>query len=424
MPIITDPTNETTPLPYLSAFWCNRGIGILSVNQSIVCFCPPQYYGDRCQYHADRLLVLLHLDFSRSIHRAKSDLNVIFKFLVLFLSNSEILMTHEFRIRPAVEKVLFEKKMVHFLHPKSTKFRQQRMNRSHNRSGLINSQPYTVRIEGYESKDGSLVGVWQYPVYFDHLPVFRLAKVLHLTERTKDRDHCANNPCPENAECQPLLNDPSKYLCLCKASFSGQNCSVKDQRCAEGYCGTGSLCKPGYRGLLREDPVPYCLCPFNRYGDRCGIEYQGCRPNPCGNGGSCSPASTVDRVRCLCSKEFYGSFCERRKSGIRLSLDQNPQSAGAAVIQMFDLAFTSVDLALVHQQVHRTLPRSIEYSHDQKVAPAIVLAKIYSSFQSVSPDFYLLSLSTDAAFIEGRTEISESNRCPRLSSDMSPSQYH
>ena len=94
------------------------------------------------------------------------------------------------------------------------------------------------------------------------------------------------------------------------------------------------------------------------------------------------------------------------------------------MIQVFDLAFTSIDLTLVHQQVHRTLPRSIEYYHDQKVTPAIVLAKIYSSSASISPDFYLLSLSVNVEFINGRTEISETNRCPRLSSDVSPIRYH
>ena len=205
--------------------------------------------------------------------------------------------------------------------------------------------------------------------------MFRLAKILRLIEYAKDGDPCSSHPCHGNKECRRLMNDPSKYLCLCKANFSDENCSVQDQRCVDGYCASGSLCKPGYRGLLRGDPLPYCLCPFYRYGDRCGIEQQGCRSNPCLNGALCSPASTVTRVRCVCTKEYYGSFCERRKSDIRLSLDQNLQDTGAVVIQAFDLAFTSIDLNLVHQQVHRTLPRSIEYYHDQRMVPAIVLAQ-------------------------------------------------
>ena len=46
----------------LSPYWCNRGLGVLLKNHSIVCFCPPQYYGEKCQYHADRLSVLLRLN--------------------------------------------------------------------------------------------------------------------------------------------------------------------------------------------------------------------------------------------------------------------------------------------------------------------------------------------------------------------------
>ena len=420
-------TNETSPLSSLSAYWCNRGIGIPWLNKSIVCFCPPQYYGDKCQYHADRLLLLLHLNFSESIYEAETDQNVVLKFFVLFLFNDQISMTHEFRVRPTLEIPSFKKHMVHFLHSKSSMSRQQRTSRYYNRSGLINSQSYAIRIEGYEGKENKdllLFGVWQYPVYFDHLPVFRLAKALRFTAPSKDPDPCSNNPCRENEECRRLMNDRSEHICLCKASFSGENCSVKDQQCADGYCAAGSLCKPGYRGLLRGDSVPYCLCLLNRYGDRCGIEQQGCRSSPCLNGASCSPASTVDRVRCLCTKEYSGPLCERMKSSIRLSLDQNLPDARAVVIQVFDLTLTSIDLTLVHQQVHRTLPRSIEYYHDQKVTPAIVLAKIYSSSQSASPDFYLLSLSMNVAFINGRTEISETNRCPRLSSDVSPIRYH
>lgn len=45
-------------LSTLAPYWCNRGLGLLRTqNQSIIYFCPPQYYGDKCQYHADRLLV-------------------------------------------------------------------------------------------------------------------------------------------------------------------------------------------------------------------------------------------------------------------------------------------------------------------------------------------------------------------------------
>ena len=59
--------NETTnaPINNLSslfnsttiAYVCNRGIGVYLFNGSTVCLCPPQYFGDHCQFHNDRLTV-------------------------------------------------------------------------------------------------------------------------------------------------------------------------------------------------------------------------------------------------------------------------------------------------------------------------------------------------------------------------------
>ena len=48
----------------LSAFSCNRGMGILFVDDSVICFCPPQYFGEKCEYHNDRLSILLQLNLS------------------------------------------------------------------------------------------------------------------------------------------------------------------------------------------------------------------------------------------------------------------------------------------------------------------------------------------------------------------------
>ena len=44
-------------LPYV----CNRDVGILTHKGLMVCFCPPQYYGIKCEYHNDR--VYRHLTF-------------------------------------------------------------------------------------------------------------------------------------------------------------------------------------------------------------------------------------------------------------------------------------------------------------------------------------------------------------------------
>lgn len=149
-------TNEITVLPRavtplkshvssLTPYWCNRGLGILSYNNSIVCFCPPQYYGDFCEHHADRLLVLLHLNLSQSIYTPHTDPSVVIKLLVLFLfDDDQVLITHEFHVRLAWEISTFAKKMMHFPYSRSARFLQHRQARFTNRTDILHSHPCSI----------------------------------------------------------------------------------------------------------------------------------------------------------------------------------------------------------------------------------------------------------------------------------------
>jgi hypothetical protein len=80
----------------------------------------------------------------------------------------------------------------------------------------------------------------------------------------------------------------------------------------------------------------------------------------------------------------------------------------AAVVQYFDIDFSSLNLNLVHQHHYRNLPHSLEYWHDKGTAPALILAKLYSGTQT---ETYLISLHISVRSIDGVTYISEENRC-------------
>ena len=413
----------STPNPVfssLSPYWCNRGLGILLTmnHSSIVCFCPPQYYGDKCQFHRDRLSVVLHFDLSQFISSSsmENDRNDLFKLIVRFIFNGEVLMTDQFHLYSSVQiNSLLDnnnqkknKLITHFPYPHSSPFRQQRHERFFNRS------PFSIRIELYQTRlneQPSIMAVWKYPLPFAHLPVSRLAKVLHFSPSPSP---CSSQPCHRNEECHPLMNNRSEYICLCKTNFTRENCSQEDQQCLRGYCSMGSLCQPNSRSSLHGDSSPFCLCPMNRFGRRCSIEHDRCLSFPCLHDGSCFPDVRPSQVICLCTKEYFGSHCQLKRTSIHLSLSSDLRYRGV-VFQILQIDLSSLQLILLQQRVFLELPPKIEYYHrDQSSITGIVLAKVYLSDQVSLADVHLLSVHEDVSSLHGRTKISLSNQCEHL----------
>jgi hypothetical protein len=418
-PIIDSLVAISSPLMYDHSlrfpYACNRGIAPFLSSRLLTCFCPPQYYGDYCQYHADRLLVLLHLDLSRSDYTNNTDSTIVIKFVIIFMFNNQTLMIEKFHLRPALDTSVVTKKMVHFFYSRSSFFQQHRSQRLHNRSDIIHSHPYSIRIEMYQRKyneEPIFIGVWQYPIIFDYLPVFRFAKVLRLDKplSRKGRNPCSSNRCHQNQACQPLINEPSNYVCLCKANFTGETCAIADQQCTNGYCAPKALCKPNYRNLLRGNTFPYCICPFDRYGDRCDIEYDGCQSNPCLNGGSCYSKSTPNQTFCVCTEHFHGPRCEEKRASFNFTVDIVTNYTNA-VIQYYDIDFTSLDLILIHQQIYHMVPSSMEYQHNQNRISVLIIAKLYNTNLDSSAHIHLLSLHVNVTSIDGMTQISTDNQC-------------
>ena len=416
------PSSSSSSL--LSPYWCNRGLGVLMSpkTDSIVCFCPPQYYGDKCEYHSDRLSVVLHLDLSQSTYDDGNHPEILLKLVVLFVLNGEVLDRDQFHLHPSsqITDTLKKKKkfISHFVYPRSFLALKQRRQRFFNRSSLLDAhRSFSIRVELYQIRlhgEPALIAVWNYPISFDYLPVSRLAQILRLSSSVAERrqNPCSSRPCHPNEQCHPLMNNKSQYICLCQTNFTGKNCSEGDGHCVEGYCASESLCQANSQSAL-----PFCLCPSNRYGQRCSIEHDLCFSNPCLNNGSCFPDSQPSSVICLCTREYSGNRCERKRASIHLSLSTNLPYLGA-VTQFFDIDTLSLDLLLLDQQVFKRLPPQIDYYHrDQTTMTGVVLIKIYSSpDKHSSADLHLLSLHLDVFSLIGTTEISPIDRCSHLRS--------
>ncbi|CAF1296853.1 unnamed protein product, partial [Adineta ricciae] len=397
-------SKNTIYIPY----WCNRGIGMLMSNNSIVCFCPPQYHGDQCQYHTDRISVILHLNFTQSIYVTSIDRTILIKVLIIFLFENQVLNIDEFHVRPVVEMNVYKKRQMYFYYSRSPELIKHKQKRYFNRSNIINEHPYSIRIEAYQLKFNrkpKRFAVWQYSIYFDFLPVYRFVKVLHLTKPNPCKDHSCNS----NQECFQLLNQKSQYICLCKSNYSGINCSDFHPICNTSYCSSNSLCKPTYRGLINDNELPYCICPMNSFGHQCRLFH--ISQNLCRNGGTFYQGSTPDEYNCECTSEYTGPNCNQTKQSIRLYINKvnDDQDYQGFVIQYYHIDFNSFELILVNQSVYSYLPDSLLYLHNEQNAPEIILLKRYNRFHQ--SEIYIISLHLNVSSIEGTTSITEQNRC-------------
>ena len=391
------------------AYWCNRGVGVLFHNRSIVCLCPPQYYGEKCQFHSDRITVLFQLDLSQSIYMESNAPPKVLKILVIFLHENQPLMTEYFDTRSTLEASL-HKKMYQFLYPRSNQSVQHKRDRYMNRSSIENHHPYAVRIEAYElnkHEKSRLVGVWLYPVYFDFLPAFRLAKILRLTKSEVGGNPCTSNPCGRYQNCHRVLNENSTYMCLCPSHFKGNDCSIIDDMCQANFCSQNALCKPNYRGLLNGNERPLCICPPEQSGDRCDLLHDRYFLNSCQNNGLLLSSSKLNEFSCSCTNEYYGKQCELEKQAVLLTINSQIEH-DAALVQYFHINFYSLDLMVAHQRVYEKLPHFIKYRHEEETVPEIIVVKVYSDSESV---IYLISLHLNVTSVNKTTGMTERNRC-------------
>ena len=390
---------------------CNRGISMWTHNRSRVCFCPPQYHGDQCQFHSDRMTFLTHVDYTHSDYTQFTDRNIAHKFLVLLLDDNQVISMDEFHTRPAADIPNYRKKMTYLHYSRSAQHMKKKQERYFNRSNIVHEHPFSIRIEAFElqsTRRPRRFAVWRYPIFFDYLPVHRLATVLRFLPLSDD-DPCRRASCGRNEQCYRVQNHKSQYICLCMGGFFGENCSQIDLNCNSSYCSSNAICQPLYRGLVNGQDLPYCICPSGYTGQRCALLPDKCLDKPCQNSGTCSQRSKPNEYSCLCTAEYQGSICDKPKPPIHLQLQHNTTVAyQVIVVQYLKIDFVALQLSIASQQVYSHLPHNLSYLHATSPVPEIVLLKLYLAERS---DIYLLSLLMGQSSIRTNTSITEYNRC-------------
>ena len=391
--------------------WCNRGLPIWTHNGSFVCFCPPQYHGNQCHLHSDRITFITHINYTHSDYTASTDPNIVHKFLVLLLHDDQVISMEEFHVRPATDILNYRKKAIYLQYSHSPDDMKKKQERYFNRSNVISEQPFSVRIEAYEMKPNlrpRRFAVWRYPIYFDYLPVYRLATVLRFFP-PREVNPCQRSPCGHNEDCYRVQNQGSQHLCLCKNGHSGPNCSVRHPMCSGTYCLSDAVCHPGYRGLINSNEWPYCICPYGHIGRRCELSVGKCSGNPCQNGGICTQRSKPSEFDCKCTEAYHGKLCELTKPSISLQLKYNASIAYEPVVaQYLKIDLVTLALQVVGQVVYRNVPDSLNYFYERTTTPEIVLIRLHLTNGT---EIYLLSLQMDDISIPNNTSMSEYNRC-------------
>ncbi|CAD5114071.1 DgyrCDS3219 [Dimorphilus gyrociliatus] len=169
-------------------------------------------------------------------------------------------------------------------------------------------------------------------------------------ERCEHKDPCfESNPCKNGGICMSkanytytphgqVFNGFLKPTCNCLPIFTGATCEIKSPCLTENPCKNDAQCisRKSYYGPNREQKFykPSCSCTLDYEGQYCNIKkFDPCEENLCENGATCTPQKYNPRAYdCICSQKFTGKMCENQISKFTiLSLDFEKQSSDYTV---------------------------------------------------------------------------------------------
>ncbi|CAF1318013.1 unnamed protein product [Adineta steineri] len=273
---------------------CNSGLNVYhrlgANNYSSLCFCPPNYYGDRCQYQNQRVSLTLTL--------ASVEQPIIYAIVVILIEDDngrqEIHSYHQFTYVPV--KYCGKFVNLYLLYSKR---------------GKNNSKNYSIRIDAFNKDSLTYLTSWHLTIPFVFLPVNQISAFLTLPiSRTFDPKHCTLR-CYKGT-CMKYHNE-ERFFCQCYSGWSGAQCHIPID-CS--MCASNSICI----GSIRNRSI--CVCPHGKFGSFCRLRLV-CPIGICKNNGRCIVIDErmIDKsYMCFCSEQFFGTRCESVKHRIDISL--------------------------------------------------------------------------------------------------------
>ena len=296
-----------------SLVWlCNYGLyahrWLGGNNYSYVCFCPPNYYGQNCEYQNQRVSLTL------TVRRAK--LKGMFSIVVTLFDDDddrqEINSYYQMNYFPFETcNKTFNIYLLYSTRPKNL------------------SKNYSIHINIFDKETDPLryIGSWYFRIPFLFLPVNRIAAIITVFHHDTPKISGCPLKC-HRGECMKYTNE-DKFFCQCQKGWSGARCDIPvyTDDCSSDSIWIGSV----YNRSI-------CICPRDTFGSHCLVKLS-CVEDICENNGSCilmDNGMTFKSYACICPERFIGIFCNTLAQKLEISF-HNIEVSSYLLIYILDI---------------------------------------------------------------------------------------
>ena len=365
---------------------CNHGLSVRhwlgDKNITEKCFCPPSYYGDRCQYQNQRVSFTAQL---KTISQT-TVYNVIVSLINENKDYQQIESYHQYTL-------IFNSGCNEIINGYLTYI--NRVNNS--------STNYSVHFDVYNKTGLIHLGSWYYPVVFSFLPVYRLAVSIDLPLYTISIMRNCPGSCI-NGECIKYMNK-EKYYCRCDFGWSGRRCDVSID-CND--CSNDSLCI----GMFFNRSI--CVCPLHKGGLRCLLKLS--KENTCENNGQLlilDDGINEFGVACLCPNDFYGTTCGLQYNKLDISIGDIQFSSVLLIYNTYTEPFRDIERFQFRVSAYKLKMFQRNFSIYFNNNPRMVFVR------SDYSNYYLAVLRHSIEY-NISTSIDSTRRCPLMNELVNP----